>query len=139
MSDPLAASWITNADAWTSAVRDGLIPSRRAGTDAAIVEVCRNHQPGSILDVGCGEGWLARALAGSHVRVLGIDGSPPLIEAARASGDAEFDVVSYETLQAEPAAAAGPWDLIVCNFALLADPLSPILRALASRLARDVT
>ena len=56
-------SWHPNADAWIDAVRSGSIGSRRRGTDAAVVAACA-AQPGlRVLDVGCGEGWLARALA----------------------------------------------------------------------------
>ena len=33
----LARSWEANAAAWTAAVRGRLIPSRRAGTDEAVV------------------------------------------------------------------------------------------------------
>ena len=37
----------------------------------------------SVLDAGCGEGYLARVLAGRGARVTGIDLSPRLIEIAR--------------------------------------------------------
>ena len=58
----LLASWDANAAAWTTAVREQRIPSRRAGTDAAIVQACLRTIAATVLDVGCGEGWLARAL-----------------------------------------------------------------------------
>jgi SAM-dependent methyltransferase len=91
--DPAAAgvaeSWVANAEAWTAAVRGGAIPSRRAGTDAAIVEACAAALPAlagaAVLDLGCGEGWLARALAARGARVAGADGSAPLVERARAA------------------------------------------------------
>lgn len=39
-------SWTTNAAAWTRAVRDGGIASRRQGTDAAMVAALRAlHEP----------------------------------------------------------------------------------------------
>ena len=34
----LVRSWFENAEAWTRAVRDGLIESRRLATDQAVVE-----------------------------------------------------------------------------------------------------
>lgn len=44
-------------------------------------------RPGErILDVGCGEGTLTRKLIDRGATVLGIDNSPEMIEAARASG-----------------------------------------------------
>ena len=48
-----------------TAVRGGRIASRVAATDRAIVEAVGALRPARVLDVGCGEGWLARRL---HVR-----------------------------------------------------------------------
>lgn len=105
----LRSSWDENAAAWTTAVREARIPSRRAGTDAAIVAACNRHDAKRILDVGCGEGWLARALAAPGREVLGIDGSAGLIDAANAlSANAlTADMPTANTLgaNAPPAAA----------------------------------
>jgi len=131
----ITASWIANADAWTDAVREQRIPSRAAGTDRAIVEAVRSRPPGRMLDVGCGEGWLARVIAPHGYSVVGIDASPPLIDRARELGGGEFRVLSYEALTAEPQLAGGPYDIIVLNFALLSADVAPLLLALASRLA----
>ncbi len=125
------------------AVREQRIPSRRAGTDAAIVAAIDAAGAGMaadrVLDVGCGEGWLARAIARPSREVFGIDGSEGLIEQAVAlpMRGVRYAAVRYEALIADADAVAGPWDCIVCNFALLGDPLSPLLRALAQRLAPD--
>jgi 2-polyprenyl-3-methyl-5-hydroxy-6-metoxy-1,4-benzoquinol methylase len=131
----IAASWVANADAWTEAVREHRIPSRAAGTDRAIVEAIRSRPPGRVLDVGCGEGWLARAVAPQGYSVVGIDASPPLIERARELGGGEFRVLSYEALSLDPQLAGGPYDVIVLNFALLSADVAQLLSALASRLA----
>lgn len=128
-------SWVPNAQAWTHAVRSGAIASRRRGTDAAVIAACRAAPGMRVLDVGCGEGWLARALASQGALVTGTDGSAPLVEAARAAGGATFAVLTYEALAAEPTRLSGPFDLIVCNFALLDADLGPLLRGLRSRAA----
>ena len=143
----LRDSWDANAAAWTRAVRGGGIASRRAGTDAAVLAACtgvldaaatRDGARPRVLDVCCGEGWLAQALAAYGAAVLGIDGSPALVaEAAAAGGTARFEAVTYDRLVTDDASAAGPWELIVCNFSLLGDPLAPLLAALGRRLAPE--
>lgn len=137
----MQASWDANAAAWTTAVREQRIPSRRAGTDDAILSATLAATAGNVLDVGCGEGWLARALADAGRDVLGIDASLGLIERARelsgASGRARFEAIGYNALIEDATLASGPWSLIVCNFALLGDPLTPLLRALMQRLAPE--
>ena len=80
------AAWQANAAPWTRVVRAGSIASRREVTDAAIIAAVREHQPRSVLDIGCGEGWLLRALGRRIARRLGVDAVPALIDAARAAG-----------------------------------------------------
>lgn len=131
----LRESWDRNAAAWTEAVRGGHIPSRRAGTDAAIVEAVLREPGRRVLDVGCGEGWLARALAARGCRVVGVDGSAELVERARQAGGGEFHPLRYEEVEADPARLGGPFDTVVCNFALLGEEVAPLLRALGAALA----
>lgn len=128
-------SWTDNADAWTQVVREGLIPSRQAGTDAAIVAAVSRCGRGALLDVGCGEGWLVRAASGLGFAATGIDVSAPLIDAAAALGGGAFAVATYADLERDATVAAGPWAVICCNFSLLGDPLHPLLAALRARLA----
>ena len=131
----LAESWLANAGAWTRAVREGRIESRRLVTDAAIVDALVERRPRRVLDVGCGEGWLARALAERGIAVAGIDASPALVEAARAAGGGEFHVLAYAELAADPRRAGGLYDAVACNFSLLDEDLAPLLAALRGSLA----
>jgi 2-polyprenyl-3-methyl-5-hydroxy-6-metoxy-1,4-benzoquinol methylase len=112
------AAWRANAEPWTAAVREARIESRRLATDAAVVDAVLRRAPASALDLGCGEGWLVRALASRGVRALGVDAVPALVERARAAGGGEFRVASYEAI------AAGALDdvrvdVAVANFALI--------------------
>ena len=61
--EKIVESWHTNATPWTSAVREQRIESRRLVTDRAIVDAVFSRKPNSVLDLGCGEGWLVRALS----------------------------------------------------------------------------
>jgi 2-polyprenyl-3-methyl-5-hydroxy-6-metoxy-1,4-benzoquinol methylase len=127
-------SWERNAAAWTDAVREQRIASRRAGTDAAIVDAVVRLAPSRVLDVGCGEGWLARTLAERGVDVVGIDASDALIESARALGGGRFEAMSYADVAAHADAFGAPFDVAVCNFALLEEDLAPVFDAIAQTL-----
>jgi 2-polyprenyl-3-methyl-5-hydroxy-6-metoxy-1,4-benzoquinol methylase len=127
-------SWDSNAAAWTDAVRERRIASRRAGTDAAIVAAVLRTKPASVLDVGCGEGWLARSLA-AQCRVVGVDASEGLIASARNLGGGTFVAMTYDEIGARAAELGAPFDVAVCNFSLLEVELAPLLDALRGVLA----
>ena len=131
----MRTSWERNAAAWTDAVRERRIASRRAGTDAAIVAAALRSRPESVLDVGCGEGWLARELAARGCRVTGIDASAALIASARHLGGGRFETIAYADIAHHAAALGAPFDVVVCNFSLLEEHLAPVLHALRGVLA----
>jgi 2-polyprenyl-3-methyl-5-hydroxy-6-metoxy-1,4-benzoquinol methylase len=130
----LRRSWVANASSWCDAVRKQQIESRRVVTDAAIVDAVLEASPRSVLDLGCGEGWLTRALSSHGIEVTGVDASAPLIDAANALGGARFLVLGYEELTA---LAGSSFDAVVANFSLLDDDLHPLLVTLSSLLAPD--
>jgi 2-polyprenyl-3-methyl-5-hydroxy-6-metoxy-1,4-benzoquinol methylase len=130
----LEHSWRANAAAWSDAVRERRIASRRVGTDAAIVDAVLHMQPRRVLDLGCGEGWLARTLGARGIEVVGVDASPELVESARALGGAQFETTSYAGL-ASRRADLGRFDAAVFNFALLAEDLRTPLQATRALLA----
>lgn len=131
----LQRSWRANAAAWSDAVRERRIASRRAGTDAAVLDAVRRTRATRVLDAGCGEGWLARALAADGCAVVGIDASPELVAAARALGGARFEVAAYAELAGR--ADLGRFDAVVFNFALLGEDLRTPLQAAHALLHAD--
>jgi 2-polyprenyl-3-methyl-5-hydroxy-6-metoxy-1,4-benzoquinol methylase len=110
-------SWRKNASPWTDAVRGNQIESRTLVTNHAIVEAVLSRASATVLDIGCGEGWLVRSLAELGIRATGVDVVPELIEQAARAGGGEFRVVSYEQI------AAGELDVkvdvVVANFSLI--------------------
>jgi len=116
--EKIVDSWNTNAGAWGDAIRAGQIESRTLVTNQSIIDAVLRHEPTSILELGCGEGWLARHLAARGKQVLGVDAVPALIEQARSAGG-RFEVMSYKDI------AAGKlhecFDVIVANFSLLGE------------------
>jgi len=110
-------SWQRNTGPWTVAVREGRIDSRRLVTDQAIVDAVMRRAPRSVLDLGCGEGWLARQLSARGIAVVGADAMPELIAAARTAGGGDFRVMSYADVAAGRLGLS--FDMVVSNFALL--------------------
>lgn len=85
-------SWYGNAKAWINAIKNEEIESRKMITNDAIFNTIIHHKPKKILDIGCGEGWLARALANKNIDFFGIDAIPTLIDYANKMSEAKFDV-----------------------------------------------
>ena len=133
----IARSWVDNADAWVDSVRNGLIPSRRAGTDDAVIQAVLDQSPRRVLDAGCGEGWLARALAERGVQVTGFDGSSELVARARERGGATFLDLSYDDFIAAPKSAGSAFDVVVFNFSLFTQDIIPVLAAAKALLRED--
>lgn len=128
----LLHSWHRNAETWTQVVRDALLESRRLVTDQAIIDAVLDGQPASVLDIGCGEGWLVRAIAARGIRAMGVDAVPTLIERACEAGG-QFTVASYEDIIAGKLAQRA--EALVCNFSLLGkSSVEQLLAALPSQL-----
>jgi 2-polyprenyl-3-methyl-5-hydroxy-6-metoxy-1,4-benzoquinol methylase len=126
-------SWSANVGAWTDAVRDRKIESRNLVTDDAVVAVVAALEPKTVLDLGCGEGWLARRLSESGAKVTGVDAIPGLIEEAKSAGGGEFFTVSYEEI------ARGALDIrvdvVVANFSLIGkEAVDDVVRAIPGML-----
>ena len=129
----IVESWGKNALPWTVAVREGQIESRKQITDQAIVEAILSRSPGSVLDIGCGEGWLVRELATRNIQVVGVDVVPGLIEVAQRAGGGEFRAMSYEEIGAGKLKVSV--DAVVCNFSLLGkESVEGVFRAAPSLL-----
>lgn len=131
-------SWHTNAEPWISTVRQGQIESRRLITDRAVIDAVLSCKPATVLDIGCGEGWLARALGRHGIRVTGLDAVPALIEQAKRAGGAQYRVASYEQIANGDIRSQA--DLVVCNFALFGrNSVDGLLRALPGLLRANGT
>lgn len=112
-------SWQVNATPWVEAVESGAIESRQLVTNQAIIETLVSLPVKNIVDIGCGEGWLVRALCSRGLSVLGIDVVEALIARAQAQGVGQYKHLAYEALSRET--LAGQYDAAVCNFSLIGE------------------
>ncbi len=134
LEEQILASWVLNAFPWTRAVRRGEILSRERVTNGAILEAIADGAPRTLLDLGCGEGWLAHHCARRGIAVLGTDAVAELtaIAADGAPAGARFLTLTYQQI------AAGDlqqrFDMVVANFSLLGDRTVDELLATLPRL-----
>ncbi|HTK89581.1 MAG TPA: class I SAM-dependent methyltransferase, partial [Verrucomicrobiae bacterium] len=88
-AESVLASWNRVADAYAHGQASGIDYYRYEFFGPAQLAVCGEVVGREILDVGCGNGYFARALARRGARVAGIDISPRMIEHATRQEAAE--------------------------------------------------
>lgn len=112
-------SWAANASNWISIIDSNGIESRRLVTNNAIVSTVMKDKPSSVLDIGCGEGWLAKELYEQGITVDGVDVIPGLIQAASKKNPGHFFTGSYQDIAAGKIIFPKLYDAVVINFALI--------------------
>ncbi len=112
-------SWKANAENWMTIIENNGIESRKLATNKAIVDAVCNSNAVTVLDIGCGEGWLAQKLSEKGMMLTGVDIVPELIEKARQNVNGEFIVASYEDICFKSVHFPELFDAIVINFALI--------------------
>lgn len=102
---------------WIKIIREGLDPFRTFVSDPALFRTLDGLAPATVLDAGCGEGYVSRYLAQRGHAVRGIDLSPELIEAAAASKvkDEQYCVGDVTALDLKNDSV----DAVVSNFVLM--------------------
>lgn len=141
--EAITSSWRSNAQAWSRAVREGEIASRVELTNRAVIDTVMACAPEKVLDVGCGEGWLLRALSERGVGGFGFDESEELVALAAAAGGAQYwrqSYLDFATSGPPHPVELGKLDVAVCNFSLIGkEPVTKMLAALPGWLAANGT
>jgi SAM-dependent methyltransferase len=115
------------ADYWTAMIRDEINPFRTYVTDPALFKRLDSWEIAtSILEIGCGEGYIVRRLAQQGQRVTGFDLSLPLLEAAQNSDRSNAAYVNGDALHLPFASES--FEAAVSNFLIieLPDPAEAI-------------
>lgn len=128
------ASWDANAEFWLQIIRQHRDKYREELTDSAVLNAIGDVTDQDILDVGCGEGYLSRALARRGARkVRGVDASREMVKAAE---DASVPGTFFTEARAEDLPfAAESYDVVLANHVLndlpdIAAPASEFARVL---------
>ncbi len=77
------AAWDEGASAWEQFVESGADFYRTEVHGPALLEVCGDVEGLRVLDLGCGQGWFTRQLAGQGAHAIGVDISPEMLGHAR--------------------------------------------------------
>jgi SAM-dependent methyltransferase len=126
----MSDSWDTHAGWWQRHFTDGADPEY----EEQILPLAEAHLAGAtrVLDVGCGEGQLARRAAGLGAWVVGVDPTAAQLEAAveRAGGV----VYARSGAEALPVASSAFDAVVVCLTLEHLDPFEPAIREIARAL-----
>ncbi len=117
MEDPILKTWRINAKEWVSAIQNNTISSRKY-TNQAIVDTIQTLPLKRILDVGCGEGWLVRAISAMKKTAVGIDATADLLKAARQEGPESYHLLDYSQISLSTSIKEEPFDGVIFNFSL---------------------
>jgi 2-polyprenyl-3-methyl-5-hydroxy-6-metoxy-1,4-benzoquinol methylase len=130
-SSSIIDSLVTNAAAWSEAIQQEAIESRKLVTNQAIIMAIAKHQPKSLLDIGCGEGWLCRAAQKeipSLSTIKGMDAIAALVQQAKTlSPNVSWEQKSYQDLIAGASHNQEQFQIISINFALFEKELVELL------------
>lgn len=93
----IITSWELNAAEWIKTITKQSISSRRF-TNKAILDTISTIEANSVVDIGCGEGWLTEALTNTGKKVIGVDAIDALLEHARTKSNALFYKMTFEDI-----------------------------------------
>lgn len=108
-------AWQQNANAWAKAIKQQAIASRVLVTNQAILNSIEKLNAKTLLDVGCGEGWLTLALQKQGVNAYGCDATEALLQQSLCPEKTLY-LCRYENMAQK---IPQTFDALVCNFSLI--------------------
>ncbi|PCJ98253.1 MAG: methyltransferase type 11 [Flavobacteriaceae bacterium] len=117
MEKGIQTSWNQNAQEWIDILASDKIGSRTY-TNKAILSVLAALPGVKILDMGCGEGWLCRAITQINKKAVGIDGTVDLLAHAQKKGMEPYYNINYAAICEGTAIPEAPFDICTFNFSI---------------------
>ena len=120
-----AAAWDAGADAWDEFVESGADYYRTQVHGPGLLAACGEVYGVPVLDIGCGQGWFTRQLAGRGAHPVGIDISEKLLEIGRKREAADPLGIEYHCLPTERVAerwSQGDFDTVTACMSIPAMP-----------------
>lgn len=118
-ADAILNSWKANAANWIATIDNEELESRKLVTNDAIVNTILKYKPSTILDIGCGEGWLSRKLRETGIDAFGVDAIAELIKDAIKKDGEYYKIASFKELANSSAGIDKKYDAAVINFSLI--------------------
>ncbi len=124
MEERIREQWETNAEAFSGLIDGNGTPHHRSILNPCVERLLGDVKGRTLLDVGCGEGYLARYYAKKGAIVTAIDLSQRLIETAEQLSiidgiEIDYRVDSVCRMESVPEAE---FDIVLCNLVLLNIP-----------------
>ena len=124
MEDRIQNQWEKNAEAFTDLIAGVGTPHHKSILNPCVEELLGDVKGKSLLDAGCGEGYLARHYTKKGANVVAIDLSPKLIETSKKITDSERLDIDYRVgdvchIESIP---NGIFDIVLSNLVLLNIP-----------------
>jgi 2-polyprenyl-3-methyl-5-hydroxy-6-metoxy-1,4-benzoquinol methylase len=109
-------SYSDNAEFWIKIIQDGLDPYRTQLTNDLVLKTIRPSLGLRVLDAGCGEGYMSRAIARQGAIAVGVDACDELIQAATTAAREENLPIEYFTANVDNLPLEdSSVDVVVCN------------------------
>ncbi|MEO6313989.1 MAG: class I SAM-dependent methyltransferase [Chitinophagaceae bacterium] len=138
VTEQILQSWTANAANWIATIDNAELESRTLVTNQAIIDAVCSYDCTTVLDIGCGEGWLTRALRAKGKQSFGVDAIAALVENAVAKDGDFYATVSYKEMAAGKKIGEQLFDAAVINFALIdKDETAALLPAIPRYLAAN--
>ncbi len=124
MEERIREQWETNAEAFSGLIDGRGTPHHRSILNPCVEKLLGEVRGKKLLDVGCGEGYLARYYAKKGAIVTAIDLSQRLIETAEQLSVIEGIEIDYrvDNVCHMESVLEAEFDLVLCNLVLLNIP-----------------